>query len=188
MMSLKRFFDPQRFNRLPFVAAKNKAETSQLLAPGTQIVYDPRLVEKLKDDHAQLVKVYVRIMQVVASQDLSKLPGLLDGFLALFNAHALTEYIKLYVFLDYTFRRDPEKHATIMQFRQEMNEIGKTVRKFAHLWRRSGVTHTSLAAFESQIEQIGVVLIKRIEVEEGQLYEIYNEAPDQFRRARGESH
>ena len=181
MNRLLRLLNPARFKNTYFADDKKRPDSERVYAPGTQIEYDPGLVDKLKSDHVQLVKVYGKIMHAIEHQELDKLENLLEMFLALFNAHALSEYIKLYVFLDYTFRDNREQHDTIMRFRQEMNEIGKVVRKFAHYWKRSGITDSNLAKFDSQIQQIGKVLTKRIKVEENQLYEIYNQAPNQFR-------
>lgn len=164
----------------PLFAFRKKSDTPLLYAPGTKILYDTGLVSKLKNDHAQLVEVYTRITGAIEQRDYEKLHRHLEAFLALFNAHALTEYTKLYVFLDYSFRSDQRNHDTILRFRREMNEIGKAVRKFAHHWRTNGISDASLPTFKHQLHQIGAVLTKRIEVEETQLYEIYNKAPSRF--------
>jgi hypothetical protein len=177
MLGLKRFFQAVTSKNDSFLSQGKKQNTPTIYAPGTKIVYDNGLVSKLKHDHAQLVEVYTDIVRNVQQRNYDKLDGGLALFLALFNAHALTEYTKLYVFLDYSFRNDQGNHDVIMRFRREMNEIGKSVRQFAHFWRDNGINDSNLHLFKRQIQDIGEVLTKRIDVEEKQLYELYKTAP-----------
>ena len=187
MLGLRKFFDAVTLKSDSFLHV-GKKQQAPLYAPGTEIVFDTGLVAKLKRDHAQLVEVYTDIVKYIEQRNYDKLQGLLAVFLGLFNAHALTEYTKLYVFLDYSFRSDKENHDLIMRFRREMNEIGKSVRQFAHHWRDNGIDDSNLHLFKRQVQQIGEVLTKRIEVEENQLYEIYNTAPSRFMTTNLASH
>lgn len=180
MLGLKRLFHAVTSKNASFLSPGKKQTAPTIYAPGTKIVYDNALVSKLKQDHAQLVDVYTGIVRNVQQRNYDKLDGGLALFLALFNAHALTEYTKLYVFLDYSFRNDQKNHDLIMRFRREMNDIGRGVRQFAHYWRDNGVNDTNLHLFKRQIHEIGEVLTKRIDVEEKQLYELYNTAPSRF--------
>ena len=187
MLGLRKLFSGSLKND-SFLSIGKKPSTPVIYAPGTKIVFDAGLITKLKQDHAQLVEVYTDIVNYIELRNYSKLQGLLAVFLGLFNAHALTEYTKLYVFLDYSFRTDKENHDLIMKFRREMNDIGKCVRQFAHHWRDNGIDDSNLHLFKRQVQQIGEVLTKRIEVEEKQLYEIYNTAPSRFATTNLASH
>ncbi|WP_455210164.1 hemerythrin domain-containing protein [Kaarinaea lacus] len=187
MLGLRKFFNAVTLKSDSFLHV-GKKQQPLLYAPGTEIVFDSGLVAKLKRDHAQLVEVYTDIVKYIDQRNYDKLQGLLAVFLGLFNAHALTEYTKLYVFLDYSFRSDNEKHDVIMRFRREMNDIGKSVRQFAHHWRDNGIDDTNLHLFKRQVQQIGEVLTKRIEIEEKQLYEIYDTAPSRFMATNLASH
>ena len=188
MVGLRKFLKTVTFKNNSFLSTNKKQKTPIIYAPGTEIVYDTGLVAKLKRDHVQLVEVYTDIVDYIDQRNYGKLQSALTMFLALFNAHALTEYTKLYVFLDYSFRSDRENHDLIMRFRREMNEIGKSVRHFAHYWRDNGIDDVSLHLFKRQVQQIGEVLTKRIEVEEKQLYEIYNKAPSRVAPTSLSSH
>ena len=179
MISLSRFFGTVKKSAGLYKKNRDK-NTSPIYAPGTRILYDPELVSKLKQDHASLVSVYTDITNAIEQQDSKKVKAYLDIFLSIFNAHALTEYTKLYVFLDYTFRGERKTHDLVMRFRQEMNDIGKAVRRFAHAWQKKGIDLENLEDFKIQKEKIGKVLTKRIEVEENQLYQIYASAPSHF--------
>jgi hypothetical protein len=161
-------------------SSADKTPTPTIYAPGTKILYDPGLVDRLKKDHSHLVSVFTDIVSSIERRDYNKLMALNEVFLALFNAHALLEYTKLYVFLDYSCRADNKSHDLVLRFRREMNEIGKNVRGFCHYWRENTIGDASLNDFKDQVQQIGQVLTKRIETEEGQLYEMYKEAPRRF--------
>lgn len=187
MIDIRKIFASSK-SKNPYLTFKKKRNDVQIYAPGTQILYDVNLVSKLKADHLQLVAVYSAIMSAISNYEFEKLREQVELFLALFNAHALAEYTKLYVFLDYTYRSDKENHELIMRFRREMNEIGKGVRGFAHFWRENGINDANLAEFKKQAQKIGAVLTKRIEVEESQLYEIYDKAPSLFLKSGTASH
>ncbi len=188
MIDLKKFFGFANLKNTSFRSLGKKENAPPLYAPGTQITYDADLVPKLKKDHVQLVNVYTDILDAISHREYEKLASLLEIFLALFNAHVLVEYTKLYIFLDYSFRSNQVNHDLIMRFRREMNDIGKTARSFAHYWRKNGVDDSSVDEFQNQVQKIGEVLTKRIEVEEEQLYEIYNSAPNQLTQSSLTSH
>ena len=175
-MSLLHFFGIGGNKNYPALDRRD-ADSSQLLAPGTKILYDPNLIPQLVHDHGQLVAVYSTINKAIEKKLYHKIHGLLDTFLALFNKHALTEYTKLYVFLDYSLRPYSEQHQEIMRFRKEMQEIGKVVRQFVHEWKRVDINADKLSEFSSELQDIGSVLSKRITVEEKQLYQVYADAP-----------
>lgn len=176
MISLLQFFSAKE--NKDFSAADNNDETSQLRAPGTDILYDPNLITKLIKDHRQLVSVYSDLNKSADKALYDKTHALLDVFLALFNEHALAEYTKLYVFLDYSLRPYPEEHEQVMKFRREMQEIGRVVRLFVHNWKNKGIDAGNLSEFSSELRDIGNVLSKRISVEEKQLYQLYADAPN----------
>jgi len=155
-----------------------KSNSTAIAAPGTQILYDPSLVPRLKQDHAQLIRIFNSLTVAIKLQKYAEAQDLLDAFKALFNAHALTEYTKLYIFLDYAFRSDPTHHELIIQFRKEMHDIGRAVRAFYTKWSSQSPENLSSTIFKTEIEIIGNILIERIETEESRLYEIYEMAPN----------
>lgn len=176
MFSLRQFFSTKKNADYPNIDMADE-ELSQLRAPGTKILYDPNLIDKLVKDHSQLVSVYTDLNKAIEKELYGKMQGLLTIFLALFNEHALAEYTKLYVFLDYSLRPYPSEHKQVMSFRKEMQEIGKVVRLFVHNWKNTGVDASNISMFSDQLQEIGKVLSKRISVEEKQLYQIYADAP-----------
>jgi len=176
MVTLSQFFSGKKKNIYPGEANKD-TDLSQLQAPGTKILYDTGLIAKLVNDHKQLVSVYLDIDKAIERKLYAKIRSLLDVFLALFNEHALAEYTKLYVFLDYALRPYPDKHEQVMIFRKEMQEIGKALRLFVHSWKNQGIDASNISSFAAGLHEIGKVLNKRVDVEETQLYQIYADAP-----------
>ena len=150
---------------------------SGISAPGTQILYDANLVPRLKLDHVQLLKIYSGIDTAVRLGKYKNTFALLEAFKSLFNAHALTEYTKLYIFLDYAFRKEPDYHDLIIQFRTEMHQIGKAIRAFYINWSQQKLDSHNAPLLLAELDKIGQILVERIETEETRLYEIYDLAP-----------
>lgn len=162
--------------RTGFFAAEHQ-EQAVIYAPGTKIQYDDMLVTRLKQDHAQLLKIFTQMMKAAEDANFAKVRAGLDAFLKLFNAHALTEYTKLYIFLDHAFKQDEENSLLIHQFKREMNDIGKAVRAFNTKWMSGDISKNNIGEFIRQAKQIGDVLVHRVKIEEERLYEIYDLAP-----------
>jgi hypothetical protein len=163
---------------LPLKTETDVLDEQKMYAPGTRIMYDTQLVPRLKQDHVGLLKIFTDMVQATSNKDITRIKKHMAAFLALFNEHALSEYTKLYIFLDYAYRPFKDNHDLIMTFRREMNEIGREVRKFYYHWMDGGnLNIANLPVFLDQAEKIGKVLVKRIKVEEERLYEIYDMAP-----------
>ena len=151
-----------------------------IYAPGTKITYDQNLVPRLKQDHVQLLKIFTLMLNSAKAANYQKLKLHLDTFQKLFNAHALSEYTKLYIFLDYAFKQDEENSELIREFKREMTEIGRSVRAFYVNWIDADINDLNVEDFLTQAEGMGKVLVRRIKTEEERLYEIYDMAPGMF--------
>jgi hypothetical protein len=155
-------------------------EKDVIYAPGTKITYDRTLVPRLKQDHAQLLKIFTLMLNDAKAANYQKLKLHLGAFQKLFNAHALSEYTKLYIFLDYAFKQDEANNELIREFKREMNEIGRAVRAFYVNWIEADISDRNVKDFLTQAEGMGKVLVRRIKTEEERLYEIYDMAPSMF--------
>lgn len=183
MVNFRKLFSSETASHSLF-SHVSKDSPYQVFAPGTEIIYDVNLVNKLKRDHDAMLATFHKVANTIKTGNYKRIQKKLDSFLSVFNAHVLEEYCKLYVFLDYIYRPERENHKIIMRFRQEMTEIGKTVRTYAQYWITRGVDHLSMEEFHYQTKYISDVLITRIEVEEEELYELYNNAPRRILRSR----
>lgn len=179
MFGLRQWINSVKSKTGLFIA--EKPEQPVIYAPGTKISYDDLLVSRLKQDHVQLLKIFGQIMKAADDSNFSRIRFHLDAFLKLFNAHALTEYTKLYIFLDHAFKQDEENSELIREFKREMNDIGKAVRAFNTKWMNGEISEYNIGDFTKQAQAIGDVLVRRVKTEEERLYEIYDLAPAMFR-------
>jgi len=182
MFWFRRWLDNFRSRSTPLLSNEGGRKQLQdvIYAPGTRITYDQALVPRLKKDHAQLLTLFTRMINAARQPDYQKIKLHMDAFQKLFNAHALSEYTKLYIFLDHAFKQDPENYELIHEFKREMNEIGRAVRAFYTRWMAMEIDAFNVEDFLKQADGMGKVLIRRIKTEEERLYEIYDMAPAMF--------
>ncbi len=142
-------------------------------AKGTAIRYDEYLVDKLKDDHQELLRQYTEIGNSVDKRDYKKCNEILGRFKARLTDHLLNENVKLYVFLDCHMENDEMNAALVRSFRQEMDKIGKVVMDFLRRYQKLTVSDANAKEFKQELSNIGNVLVDRINREESTLYSMY---------------
>ncbi|HKB61184.1 MAG TPA: hemerythrin domain-containing protein [Gallionellaceae bacterium] len=137
------------------------------------IVYDAELVDKLKDEHEQLLQAFVAIRRTGTEGHFARLPGMLEQFrLALLN-HIALENVKFYVYLQNHSAMNDEATSFIAEVRKEMNEIARTVAKFVDTHLGNAPSYLTADLFLSELDRIGDVLTRRIALEETNLYSLY---------------
>ncbi|SCZ58485.1 hemerythrin domain-containing protein [Thiohalomonas denitrificans] len=142
-------------------------------APGTEIRYSPELVEKLKEDHKDLIELYGQIAEEFAQADYKAVSQSLARFRGLLQGHLLTENVRLYIYLDRQFAHDDTKSELIRKFRREMDGIGRAATNFLRKYEAIGVNTELADAFKRDFNEVGQVLVQRIEREESTLYPLY---------------
>lgn len=142
-------------------------------APGTEIRYDPALVDTLKQEHQQLLGIYTAISEAFRANDYDTVSARLNQFRTALQAHLLTENVRLYIYLDRQLAGDEVNSDLIRGFRREMDAIGKTALNFLKKYDAIGVDTDLAAAFARDFDAIGKVLVDRIEREEATLYPLY---------------
>lgn len=148
--------------------------TQQGVAPGTQLHYDPNLVPSLIADHHVLVGIFGEIGNALKQKDSVLLKEKLSEFGGALRGHLLTENIKFYVYLQHSLEGDAENAAIMHDFRKEMQHIGKAVADFLHKYvATTDWNDAAWQSFETDVTQIGKVLVKRIQTEEQVLYSLY---------------
>ena len=184
MVNFRKLFSSESVTSHSLFSNISKDSPYQIFAPDTEVIYDANLVEKLKRDHDAILATFHKVVNAANNGNYKKIPKKLESFISSFNSHALDEYSKLYMFLEHIYRPERENHKIIRHFRREMNEIGKFVRTYAHYWITRGVDRLNMKDFQYQTKYISDVLTTRIEVEEEELYELYNSAPRRILRSR----
>lgn len=138
-----------------------------------EIAYDPGLIEQLKSDHADLVKVFTEISGAVNSRQYHEIPRLLGRFKVALQAHIMMENVKFYVYLQHKVSTDMETSAYVADLRKEMDGIARAVVKFANTHSSGALTDETAGTFAQQLNEIGEILLQRVQLEESRLYTLY---------------
>lgn len=144
-----------------------------LRPPERTIRYDPGLVDSLKKDHGELVAMYGQLGQDVRDGQYQRIPNALLAFKTRLEAHLLIENVRFYVYLEQALSGDSENMLLIRDFRREMNGIARGVVDFVRRYQQMRVTMTNANDFIREYEEVGKLLVMRIEREEGNLYPLY---------------
>lgn len=149
---------------------KNNEEST---AASTAISYDAGLVDKLKREHQELVHALTSIKRVAMEGHFNRLPDMLSGFKLLFLNHVGLENVKFYVYMQQHGTLDTDTRDFIASVRKEMNSIARAVTKFIDANLASLPSRDTVDGFNAEVDQIGDVLVKRVELEESRLYSLY---------------
>ena len=165
-----RFFDK-------LVGGENKVRESVKAATTSGIIsYDAKLVDKLKEDHQELIRLYTAIKQSAADGRFNELPDLLSDFKMLLQNHFALENVRFYVYVQQRWIHDAETSEFIAELRKEMNNIARAVMKFVETYIAAQPTYDTVATFNAELDQIGAALTKRVQLEESHLYSLYQPA------------
>lgn len=137
------------------------------------IRFDPGLVGRLKGEHQELVKIFTAIKDAVADGRFSSVPDLLASFKHTFLNHLGEENVKFYVYMQQCIVLDEETMRFVSGVRREMNDIARAVMKFVDRYIVALPSPATLDSFNNELEQIGEVLVKRVQMEESRLYSLY---------------
>ena len=154
-----------------FRRKKEQDGSQYAYAPGTRIAYDPHLVNELKDDHKKLVDLYHQVNDAYQRKDTEALKLHLLNFKVELTSHLLRENTKLYVYLKSKFDNDPNNRELVTDMQREMGKIGHDVFQFLRDANQPDMAFD--AKFKEQLDQIGQILVTRINAEEEMLYELY---------------
>ena len=145
-------------------------------APATGgISYDPHLVNKLKDDHKEMIVIYSRLLNDALTGQIESIREDLVLFRRVFQGHILMESVRFYVYLDRLLAEHDSVRDEARAVRKDMNGIAKAVAEFIHQWMTIPITPQTLPTFIDQLQGIGAALVARVELEESTLYTLYTE-------------
>jgi len=149
---------------------KNGPNNTQRYAPKTKIAYKPNLVSNLQKENQELVSLYMDAMTAAQNRKSELVKELLTEFKDSFVDHLLKENTSLYIYLRQSAKRSSSQDA-IKSVKGEMDQIGRKVRKFLdHSIDEQTIID---AKFVLDMQDIGAVLMKRIEQEETFVYPHY---------------
>lgn len=153
-------------------AEKQRPAVSQAEKTGG-ITFDPDLVNRLKREHMELVRIFNAIKSAAAECHFKQLPDLLAEFKHAFLNHVGSENVKIYVYLQQHWEMDEETLSFVSGVRKEMNEIARAVMKFVDTYIAALPSPVGVIAFNAELDKVGAALFKRVEMEESRLYSLY---------------
>lgn len=142
-------------------------------APSGKIGYDPKLIESMLHDHAQLGQIFGRIGELQQAGAFTEVPQLLAQFKSRLQAHILTENVRFYTYLQQSLAGDPDNARTMHDFRREMNDIAHGVVEFVRKYQSSTFTPGERRQFATDYAAVGKLLEQRLDNEENSLYPLY---------------
>ncbi len=150
-----------------------KLQSAIKTAPRALINFDDGLIDKLKIDHAELLRLHGELKFVSEHGDFSALPDLLKSFRLALQTHVMVENVKFYAYLQQHFAKDADLMAYISDVKREMDSIARAVVKFTNNYASQRLTPGKAAEFRKELDDIGGTLVKRVGLEETKLYTLY---------------
>ena len=156
-----------------FGSSAKESETSNEPALHTGISYDALLIDKLKEDHQELVKLFTAIKSAASEGHFAEIQKILHEFKLALQTHLAVENVRFYVYVQQIYANDVDTSDFISGLRTEMNGIARVVMKFTEKHGAVPLTHATVANFLAELDEIGAVLVKRVQLEESRLYSLY---------------
>ncbi len=134
------------------------------------------LVEKLTSEHRAIVVLYQEINTLFQKGDYLQMRTKLNEFKRMLQGHVIVENVQFYTYLENKLQDDATNLEFIRDVRKEMNGIAHAVVQFTKKYDKASFSDDEIKqSFMQDIEEIGNVLTQRVEMEETQLYTLYEE-------------
>ncbi|MDR0247704.1 MAG: hemerythrin domain-containing protein [Burkholderiales bacterium] len=158
--------------------AKSEIKSSRLSHLGhhparSRIHYDGTLVGKLKEDHIELLSLFGKIKDASEDGNYVVLPRLLAFLRLTLQTHLMLENVKFYAYMRQYFAGDKDLSNFIGGVKKEMDYIARAVVRFADTYNTQAVIKERVVEFKKELDEIGDILLKRIDLEETRLYILY---------------
>lgn len=138
------------------------------------VAFDSGLIENLEKDHEVLIEIFGKIWSDgYEKSDFESVSRHLSEFKSLFQSHLLKENVKFYAYLEQAMKRDPHSLSIVREFRKDMNDIANAVIGFCKQYEKPEHTKVSHESFKTDYQGIGQALVRRVQLEERDLYSLY---------------
>lgn len=139
----------------------------------SRLNYSADLIPGLKGDHGELLRMYREVEKMAVEGRYASIPAALAAFKSKFDLHILNENLRFYCYIEDRAAGNVHSQEIIKHFRGEMNSIARGVVNFVKKYRMAGVRPSNGQEFLTELRQVGVLLVARIEREENELYTLY---------------
>jgi regulator of sigma D len=155
-----------------FFGGKNsdKDKNEDKLFEGVQ--YHDDLLEKLTSDHKKLFKHYNKLLDAAKKRNQRKVQENLKNFRIDFKIHHQSEKKQLYTYLKNHFKLS-DKEVLINKLNSSADNIYDNIIYFLSTYTDKKLDTEDFEKLQKELEEIGKVLIQRVEQEEGELYTLY---------------
>jgi len=147
--------------------------TSQPLAPGTRIGYDPLLIKRLRTDHQRMLELFTQTQELLTTHDYDGVKRKLGVLRVTLQDHLLTASVKFYVYVSRQLAGDPAKTAIINEYRREMLINSRQIMDFLRTYSSARLDDSFAETFQIELLVIGSALVQRIEREQTTLFPLY---------------
>jgi len=153
---------------------KKRAEAARSATVKKGVSYDDSLINNLEKDHEALVETFGKIWRDgYEASDFETLSIYLNEFKAMFQSHLLKENVKFYAYLEQAMKDDEHSLGVVREFRRDMNDIANAVISFCKKYDRPEYTKVAVESFVKEYQSIGQALVRRVQLEERDLYSLY---------------
>lgn len=165
------FRQPEGIDSPP--APTGRAPAGPLPGQHGRVEYDPRLIDSLLHDHAELRHLFGRIGGAARSGGAKEIQALLLDFKSRLEAHVLTESLRFYDVVEQAVLDQPDVATMVHAFRHEMNDIERTAIDFVKKYRACRFTPEQRSEFAMDYAVVERQLDHRLATEEDSLYRLY---------------
>ncbi len=151
-------------------------------APGTNIAYDPGLIDRFKGQHQVLSRLCSELSIAAQGHDFERVMEKLRRFAQMLEQHLLEENLRFYVYLGKCLG-DGDDQEYVVSLQRDMKQIGREVRAFARRYIEQGVGAGNVAEFRKELHGASELLSDRLQTEEESLFDFYLQ-PDDYHALR----
>ena len=128
------------------------------------------LINLLIKDHQKLFELYTELHKSLESKNFEEIRLSIKHFVNAYHQHILLEDTKLYVALEEKYKGKKTILETIKVIEKDMNEITRSIKFFER--KHMSLTPDKLNSCIEELNYIGEVLTRRVELEENRLYNL----------------
>ncbi len=132
------------------------------------------LVRGLTKEHQELLELYQEIHGAVTGRKYGAVAKHATRLHDRLHGHMAMENIKLYAELKRQLEKaEPEKRQLVHGLQREMHSIGRAAIGFIHTAESISLNDGNATQFRTDLEGVGVTLVRRIRQEEDVLYPLF---------------
>ena len=136
--------------------------------------YNKDLIGLLESDHKKILELYGAMKkQFQENNEYKEMLHRINDFKLALEIHLMVEDTQLYGYLAKKNEGNDMMNSFVVDVQNEMKSIAEEVILFIRKYTDYRMYHENKSSFLNDLEAIGSVLVKRVEMEESRLYTLY---------------